>query len=269
MIFEKTFRLVREAYTTLLYLPTHRTLSEIRQLIQTKDDRADALLDPVASPISYTPKHKRQDYIARYQFAAKHLSRDDPRKHLDIACGMGYGAAVLDTLLSARSIIGGDISRVSLSYASRHYPEADYAQVSASEIPFPDETFGSVTSIETVEHVPDYETFLRELRRVTSQGGTIFLTVPNDEDISLEVQENKEYPHIHSFSFESLSSDLSKIFPDASISYYRQDFGPESFNPTENGVGARIDEESPYGFYPVEEAADAEGSSVIVAIVFL
>ena len=46
-------------------------------------------------------------------------------------------------------------------------------------LPFGDETFDTVISCETIEHVPDPPRAVRELTRVLKPGGRLFLTTPN------------------------------------------------------------------------------------------
>lgn len=46
-------------------------------------------------------------------------------------------------------------------------------------LPFPDDHFDAVVSIEVVEHVEDQFAFLRELTRVTKPGGRVLVTTPN------------------------------------------------------------------------------------------
>ncbi len=48
----------------------------------------------------------------------------------------------------------------------------------AQQLTFPDATFGCVISSETLEHIPDLEKALSEIRRVLSPGGFHLFTVP-------------------------------------------------------------------------------------------
>ena len=47
------------------------------------------------------------------------------------------------------------------------------------ELPFQNETFDVVCSNELIEHVPDVETALAEMIRVTRKGGRIIICGPN------------------------------------------------------------------------------------------
>jgi SAM-dependent methyltransferase len=51
--------------------------------------------------------------------------------------------------------------------------------VAGEPIPFDDEFFDAVVSLEVIEHVEDQFTFLRELVRITRPGGAVVVTTPN------------------------------------------------------------------------------------------
>jgi SAM-dependent methyltransferase len=46
-------------------------------------------------------------------------------------------------------------------------------------LPFADEQFDAVISMEGIEHIVNYQRFIGELARITSRGGVIILTTPN------------------------------------------------------------------------------------------
>ncbi len=52
-------------------------------------------------------------------------------------------------------------------------------QGDVQRLPFADNTFNRVIDCETIEHVPDDQSALREMFRVTQPGGRLLLTTPN------------------------------------------------------------------------------------------
>lgn len=71
-------------------------------------------------------------------------------------------------------------------------------QADVLALPFEDGHFEVIISNHVMEHIPDDETFLRELRRVLKPGGQIFLTFPYDttrqatfEDESIQTPEDR------------------------------------------------------------------------------
>src|SRR5438552_3140770 len=103
-----------------------------------------------------------ETHLARYRFAAPLAAGGTV---LDIACGVGYGSRFLADHGAAR-VIGGDISAAAIAYAERRYasPATAFAVMSADELPLASSSVDCVVSMETIEHVPDAERFLDELR---------------------------------------------------------------------------------------------------------
>ena len=54
-----------------------------------------------------------------------------------------------------------------------------FVQADVQVLPFADESFDVVVSCETIEHVPDVRSALREMWRVARPGAKFFLTTPN------------------------------------------------------------------------------------------
>lgn len=108
-----------------------------------------------------------QEHVARYRFAAERARG----RVLDVACGTGYGTAMLRA-------VGVDVSLDALRYARRH--PALYVAADAARLPF-DRTFDSVVSFETIEHVADPVRFVAECSRVLKPGGLFIVSTPNRE----------------------------------------------------------------------------------------
>jgi 2-polyprenyl-3-methyl-5-hydroxy-6-metoxy-1,4-benzoquinol methylase len=101
-------------------------------------------------------------------------------KHLDFGCGPG---TLIHLLPSGISAVGVDIAATQVSYAERNYgsPEKQFIQIESSQLPFPDETFDSISCIEVVEHLELKLTraILAEFIRVLKPGGKLIVTTPN------------------------------------------------------------------------------------------
>ena len=118
----------------------------------------------------------RGEHRSRYHFAARFVAG---RSVLDVACGTGFGGPIL-LRAGARRVLGLDLSWDGLEEAAlSRTPGYDLGRADATRLPLPDGSFGAVTSFETLEHIPQYETFLRELRRVLGSDGVLVVTTPN------------------------------------------------------------------------------------------
>lgn len=110
---------------------------------------------------------------------AKHLANAD-LKHpiLDIGCGFGeFAVAYADEPID----MGIDNNPKDLYAASKTKKYKNLTLADARDLPFPNNTYASVFSISTLEHIENSDKVLKELYRVLKPGGTLFLTLETDE----------------------------------------------------------------------------------------
>jgi ubiquinone/menaquinone biosynthesis C-methylase UbiE len=93
---------------------------------------------------------------------------------LDVGCGTGSNLAALAARTNS---VGIDMSTEALSFCRRRGIEA-VAHSRVEALPFPDASFEVVTALDMLEHTDDDLAALAELRRVTSPGGLLLITVP-------------------------------------------------------------------------------------------
>ena len=106
-------------------------------------------------------------------------------KILELGCGNGVAAMLLNR--SGHDVVGTDISALFLEDAATWQKTAtregehslEYRVCDVLELPFQDEAFDVVCSNELIEHVPDVETAVSEMVRVTRKGGRIIVCGPN------------------------------------------------------------------------------------------
>jgi SAM-dependent methyltransferase len=99
------------------------------------------------------------------------------RPILDLGCGDGLFAAML---FAERIEVGIDVDAREIARA-RHLNAYDELIVcSASCVPKPDGSFASVFSNSVLEHIPELNPVLAEVRRVLAPRGRFYVTVPTD-----------------------------------------------------------------------------------------
>jgi SAM-dependent methyltransferase len=84
---------------------------------------------------------------------------------LEVGCGRG----------AFQDLVTHDVG-VGLSVSVGRYLRKPFFCASATALPFHDNSFEAVWSIHVLEHVPDPEPALREMRRVLKPGGLLFLS---------------------------------------------------------------------------------------------
>ena len=148
----------------------------------------------------------------RYHFAAPLVAG---RKVLDIACGAGYGSALLAQ--TAAHVTGGDIADAALEHARRRYAalgNLEFRHADCAALPFPDVCFDAVVSFETIEHIAAQDAFLDEVRRVLHPGGLVILSCPNKVEYSDKRGANNEF-HVRELYRDELAALVARRFPHA------------------------------------------------------
>lgn len=116
------------------------------------------------------------------------------RRVLEVGCGLGIGCALALEEYGPAHITGMDIHPQQLQRARQANarllgvrPERlAFVQGAAEDLPFGDEEFDCLYSVEAAQHFPDLTAFARETARVLRPGGraviTSFFTVDNAPD---------------------------------------------------------------------------------------
>ena len=159
-------------------------------------------------------------------FGPRHLMRLDlilrelrslPKnaRHLDAACGLGQLSARVKAMGHRSFGVDGEI--VAASYTRRtHGVPAVVADM--ARLPFRRGTFDAVTSGETLEHLDDDRSAVRELARVTRNGGTCVVTVPALQ--SLWTASDDYYEHRRRYSRAQLVDVMQSAEFDVDRAFY-------------------------------------------------
>jgi SAM-dependent methyltransferase len=135
----------------------------------------------------------------RYHFVAPLVSG---REVLDVACGEGYGSALIAR--HAARVTGADIAPSAIAHARKRYASLrnlEFREGDCAALPFADASFDVVVSFETLEHIKAQEAFLDEARRVLRPDGLVVLSCPNKAEYS------DKRDHVNEFHVRELYRD--------------------------------------------------------------
>ena len=140
---------------------------------------------PGVPPLQLTGERTLPDVPAENYWYRRHLAvyewiaaRVAGAVVLDMACGEGYGSAVLAR--SATSVVGVDGNPEAHEHARLKYtrPGLSFEWGAVETFGEPD-AFDAVVFLQTIEHVPDPAAVLRHFGRILRPGGTVYVSTPN------------------------------------------------------------------------------------------
>ncbi len=116
-----------------------------------------------------------REHWARYRYISPIVAG---RRVLDIACGAGYGSAMLAE--TAQQVVGGDISPETVKYCQDYYQfdNLRFEVMDIRKINYSDKSFDIINSFETLEHVVEGEIFLKEVTRLLTDDGILAISTP-------------------------------------------------------------------------------------------
>jgi len=108
---------------------------------------------------------------------ATYQDRQDmrPWRILDAGCGTG---AVSKRLRRLGEVVAVDLSGLALQFSKRRGLESIVGQASVTALPFSDDTFDLVVSIDVLCTVPEQEQALTEFHRVIKPDGILLMNLP-------------------------------------------------------------------------------------------
>ncbi|HEY3179794.1 MAG TPA: class I SAM-dependent methyltransferase [Casimicrobiaceae bacterium] len=155
----------------------------------------------------------------RYFFARRFVAG---RRVLDVACGEGYGSALLTD--AAADVIGIDIDAATIAHAGSKYADRRnlrFVQGSVTALPVPSASIDAIVSFETIEHVDAdlQRQMISEFARVLAPEGLLVLSSPNRPEYS-DARNYANPFHRHELDRDDLARLLDPAFPEQR--WYRQ-----------------------------------------------
>lgn len=122
-----------------------------------------------------------------HELILRHLRPEDisDRRVLEIGCGRGELACHLSSMMTApRKFVAADFAQSAVHLGRKRAeisqsPRISWLVASMQGIAMQDAIFDTIISCETIEHVPEPQEAVMELRRVLRPGGRLLLTTPN------------------------------------------------------------------------------------------
>lgn len=141
-------------------------------------------------------------HLERYRFAAQHLKG---KRVLDMACGCGYGSALLAETEPDLQFVGVDVDASAVAYGQQHYQASNLQFLQHDAMTFEDtEGFDVIVSLETIEHLVDPKNFVKRFPGLLKPGGRVIASVPTTPTVDGNPH------HLHDFTRNSFKKMMKE-----------------------------------------------------------
>lgn len=125
----------------------------------------------------WIPPWLRHQNLCRYEWAAEHVRS---KRVLEVGCGSGEGTSLF-ARAGASSVLGLDVSPAAITSARQRHGGAAlrFEIADGRALPVESGSFDLAIALEAIEHVEDDRTFVTEVARVLTPGGTFLCSTPN------------------------------------------------------------------------------------------
>lgn len=167
----------------------------------------------VTSPWRHHLRKRRQYVEAAIQ---QYLQKKEARHAatlLDLGCGDGNHLAYLQPYTEA--LFGSDYNLVRLARAQARHPTATLFLADILDYPARDNFFEVIFFNHVLEHIPDDEGALANIRRILKPGGLLVLGTPNEGvwwwqlAYRLQPRVRRSSDHVHFYTAETLTQKLT------------------------------------------------------------
>jgi SAM-dependent methyltransferase len=148
-----------------------------------------------------------QRHLVIYEWIA---ARAHGRRVVDLACGEGYGTAVLGR--TAAAVVGVDANPEAFEHARAKYTaervsfERDLVETWRGDV-------DCVVFLQTIEHVQDADAVLAHIRALVGEGGVAYVSTPNVLTLAPEGAERSGNPwHVHEYRPEEYRALCERHF---------------------------------------------------------
>lgn len=153
-------------------------------------------------------KNNLLEHLVRYNL----LPGDMSQSVLDIGCGAGHGSNMLSK--KYKKVYGVDISEEAIQYAKKNWAadNIEFVVGSAMDIPFPDNSFDTISAFEVFEHLDDWRKFLSEIKRVLKPRGVVYISTPNKTLYSPGTKKPINPHHVFEMTIPEFRAALKEFF---------------------------------------------------------
>jgi 2-polyprenyl-3-methyl-5-hydroxy-6-metoxy-1,4-benzoquinol methylase len=174
---------------------------------------------PGVPPLELTGERTLPDVPEENYWYRRHLvvyrwiaRRCGGRRVVDMACGEGYGAAVLAE--HAREVVGVDANPEAYEHARLRYtrPGLSFARALVEEFDAAG-PYDAIVFLQTIEHLTEPERALEHFRSLLAPGGAAYISTPNRLTLAAPGEERSGNPwHVREYVEDEFRELLERCF---------------------------------------------------------
>lgn len=150
-------------------------------------------------------------------------------KILDVGCGKGEVGYILLTKKISKYVYGVDVDEDALKEARKKGLLTFKVDLNSEKLPFPEEFFDIIISLDVIEHIINIDNMMSEIRRVLKTNGILIISTPNVQfiyhiirlilgygprtsfgDAKYYGSELYDHGHVHYFTIKDLRNILER-----------------------------------------------------------
>jgi ubiquinone/menaquinone biosynthesis C-methylase UbiE len=106
---------------------------------------------------------------------------------LEVGCGPGYFLRCVERWFPLCKPIGLDIDQSLIEHAKKYLRKAELINHDGHKLPFEDNFFEVLCSLQVIEHLEKPQSFFKEANRVLKNDGLLIISTPNPDGIPAKV----------------------------------------------------------------------------------
>lgn len=182
--------------------------------------------DEISLTYNHPSLYKQWFYRARFHRVFSALNPQRSEKILEIGSGSGYYTKAIAEITN--HLTATEFSKEYLEVTKKYnpYPVDAYIHCSATKMPFSDNTFNKILITEVIEHIPEWNKAIDEVRRVLKPGGIAIITTPNKLShmniayvLKRKIRRYAFNEHVHEFTRNEFLRELKKRFNVVGLEY--------------------------------------------------
>lgn len=134
--------------------------------------------DKVANVYESTNQKFEDTHLQRFRESIKYLELKPHQKILNIWSRTGLAIPYLHQKCRNLDIVNLEVSIEFIKIAKKKFPKEKFQETDLNKLPFYDNSFDSILSLETLEHTPNPLNLIKELYRVIKPNGLLVMSLP-------------------------------------------------------------------------------------------